>query len=63
MGDDKAPGSNGFTIKFFKKAWEIVGPDMVKAVHGFFSSNNFLGQMNATIINLIPKVSHPEVSS
>jgi len=26
MADDKAPWPDGFIIKFFKKAWEFVGP-------------------------------------
>jgi len=63
MGDDKAPGPDGFTAKFFKKSWEIVGADVVKAVQSFFSSGRLLGQVNATIISLIPKVPHPETPS
>ncbi|XP_052201561.1 uncharacterized protein LOC127807600 [Diospyros lotus] len=63
MGDDKAPGPDGFTAKFFKKSWEIVGADVVKAVQSFFASGRLLSQVNATIISLIPKVPHPETPS
>ncbi|XP_052199142.1 uncharacterized protein LOC127806110 [Diospyros lotus] len=35
MGDDKAPEPDGFTSKFYKKSWEIVGVDVVKAVQAF----------------------------
>ena len=63
MGDDKAPGPNGFTVKFFKRAWGIMRPDMLEAIMSFFSSGYLLGQMNATIISLVPKVPHPESPS
>ncbi|KAI3756901.1 hypothetical protein L6452_04433 [Arctium lappa] len=32
MGDDKAPGPDGFTAKFFKSTWDIVGTDVCAAV-------------------------------
>ncbi|XP_052181660.1 uncharacterized protein LOC127794528 [Diospyros lotus] len=63
MGDDKAPGPDGFTAKFFKKSWEIVGANVVKAIQSFFASGRLLSQVNATIISLIPKVPHPETPS
>ncbi|GJX43289.1 sodium/hydrogen exchanger 6, partial [Tanacetum coccineum] len=28
MGNDRAPGPNGFTAAFFKKAWDVVGGDI-----------------------------------
>ncbi|GJZ68919.1 sodium/hydrogen exchanger 6, partial [Tanacetum coccineum] len=27
IGEDKAPGPDGFTSAFFKKSWDVVGPD------------------------------------
>ncbi|GFZ03333.1 hypothetical protein Acr_15g0019410 [Actinidia rufa] len=36
--EDKAPGPNGFSSCFFKKAWDIVGSDFTTVVLGFFSS-------------------------
>ncbi|XP_052173286.1 uncharacterized protein LOC127788729 [Diospyros lotus] len=36
MGDDKAPGPDGFTVKFFRHAWDIVGADFIAAVSIFF---------------------------
>ncbi|XP_052193939.1 uncharacterized protein LOC127802266 [Diospyros lotus] len=38
MGDDKALGPDGFIVKFFRKAWEIVGFDVVDAIRDFFST-------------------------
>ncbi|GJX46350.1 hypothetical protein Tco_0271540 [Tanacetum coccineum] len=57
--DNKAPGPNGSSTKFFKAAWHIVGPDVCTAVKEFFSSGKLLGELNATIISLIPKINTP----
>ncbi|GKG49793.1 hypothetical protein Tco_0518567, partial [Tanacetum coccineum] len=35
MDDDKAPGQDGFSAKFFKSSWSIVGPEFTKAIHEF----------------------------
>lgn len=37
-GDDKAPGLGGYTAKFFKNAWNIVGDEVSKAVQYFFET-------------------------
>ncbi|GKA96529.1 zinc knuckle CX2CX4HX4C containing protein [Tanacetum coccineum] len=31
MGDDKSPGPDGYTVAFFKEAWEIVATDVTDA--------------------------------
>ncbi|GJU83616.1 sodium/hydrogen exchanger 6 [Tanacetum coccineum] len=36
MGDDRAPGPDGFTTAFFKKAWDVVGGDITCAIRDFF---------------------------
>ncbi|GKC30468.1 RNA-directed DNA polymerase, eukaryota, reverse transcriptase zinc-binding domain protein, partial [Tanacetum coccineum] len=59
INDNKAPGPNGFTARFFKKAWDIVGNDVCLAVKEFFTKGKLLGELNATIITLVPKVSTP----
>ncbi|GKC51308.1 hypothetical protein Tco_1074053 [Tanacetum coccineum] len=56
INDSKAPGPDGFTAAFFKKAWSIVGKDVCKAVKEFFNSGRMLGDLNATLISLVPKV-------
>nr|GEV07937.1 hypothetical protein [Tanacetum cinerariifolium] len=36
MGEDRAPGPDGFTAAFFKKAWDVVCGDITCAVWDFF---------------------------
>ena len=55
MGDDKAPGPDGFTAKFFKSTWDVVGKDVCLAVREFFTSGKLLKSLNSTILALIPK--------
>ncbi|GJS23740.1 uncharacterized protein Tco_0452372 [Tanacetum coccineum] len=59
MSDDKAPGPDGFTAAFFKKAWDIVGDNFSCAIRDFFSNGKLLREVNHTIIALIPKVTTP----
>lgn len=59
IGDDKAPGPDGYTAAFFKHAWDIVGQDVTLAVLDFFNSGRLLQGLNHTFIVLIPKVLTP----
>ncbi|KAL0386603.1 UNVERIFIED_CONTAM: Retrovirus-related Pol polyprotein from type-2 retrotransposable element R2DM [Sesamum latifolium] len=56
--DNKAPGPDGFSACFFKKAWNIVGNQVCKAVTDFFRSGRLLRQLNHCIIALVPKSVH-----
>jgi hypothetical protein len=55
MGDDKAPGPDGYTSAFLKKAWNIVGGDLCSAIQDFFALGEILRQINHYIIALVPK--------
>nr|GEV38302.1 hypothetical protein [Tanacetum cinerariifolium] len=55
MGNEKAPGPDGYTVAFFKEAWDIVEDDIVEPVHEFFTNGKILKELNHTIIALIPK--------
>ncbi|GJX41721.1 putative RNA-directed DNA polymerase [Tanacetum coccineum] len=59
IGDDRAPGPDGFTSIFFKKSWNIVGNDVCSAVREFFDNGQLLKEVNHTFLALIPKVSTP----
>ncbi|GJX80283.1 uncharacterized protein Tco_0328432 [Tanacetum coccineum] len=52
-------GPDGYTVAFFKGAWDIVGFDVSNAVREFFISGKLLKEVNHTIIDLIPNVSSP----
>ena len=60
IDDNKAPGPDGFSARFFKAAWGIIGCDVVDAVISFFKSGSILREINCTIIALVPKVPNPE---
>ncbi|XP_022030846.1 uncharacterized protein LOC110931776 [Helianthus annuus] len=59
IGDNKAPGPDGFTSVFFKKTWDIVGEEVSDAIMQFFDNGKLLQQVNHTIIALVPKVPTP----
>ncbi|KAJ9557020.1 hypothetical protein OSB04_011634 [Centaurea solstitialis] len=61
IGKDKAPGSDGFTSIFFKAAWEVVGNDVIVAIHNFFYRGHLAKELNHTLLCLLPKC--PNASS
>ncbi|CAL1383711.1 unnamed protein product [Linum trigynum] len=60
MGSKQAPGSDGFTGKFFKAFWDIVGDSVTVAVCSFFATSRMLRSFNHTWLTLIPKVDNVE---
>ena len=56
IGDDKAPGSDGFSALFFKRAWKVIGNDVLLAIHNFFYTGRLAKEINHTLLCLIPKV-------
>ncbi|XP_011100855.1 uncharacterized protein LOC105178968 [Sesamum indicum] len=55
IADDKAPGPDGYSSRFFKAAWPVVGEEVTRAVLDFFSTGKLLKQIKSTILALIPK--------
>ncbi|GFY85411.1 hypothetical protein Acr_04g0001490 [Actinidia rufa] len=55
IGEDKAPGPDGYSSCFYKTAWDVIGRDFIEAVKEFFSSGQILKQLNHTVLALIPK--------
>ena len=59
IDDSKAQGPDGFSSRFFKAAWSIIGSDVSEAVVSFFNSGSLLLEIHCTIIALVPKVPNP----
>ncbi|GJX19504.1 RNA-directed DNA polymerase, eukaryota [Tanacetum coccineum] len=59
-GENKSPGPDGFTFEFFRRFWDVIGPDFCLAVKWFFDHNSFAKGCNSSFIALIPKVSDPK---
>ncbi|XP_058768386.1 uncharacterized protein LOC131642116 [Vicia villosa] len=55
IGDTKAPGIDGFSARFFKGAWTVVGEDVKKAVQDFFKHERLYPAVNCALVTLIPK--------
>lgn len=59
MGNNKAPGPDGYNSYFFKKAWPLIHSLLFEAVDSFFLNGKLLRQINNTFVTLIPKVANP----
>ncbi|XP_071704822.1 uncharacterized protein [Rutidosis leptorrhynchoides] len=59
IDDNKPAGPDGYSSLFFKKAWDVIGKDGCLAIKEFFSSGKLLGELNATLIALVPKIRTP----
>nr|GEX95869.1 RNA-directed DNA polymerase, eukaryota, reverse transcriptase zinc-binding domain protein [Tanacetum cinerariifolium] len=57
--DSKALGPDGYTSRFYKTAWRIVGKEVSQAMREFFNTGKLLGEVNATLISLVPKIPIP----
>lgn len=55
----KAPGYNGFNMKFVKECWDIIGKDIIQFIKGFFEIGKFDHAINTTWVTFIPKISNP----
>ena len=56
MEGDKAPGSDDYSIAFFKVCWEVVKEDIMKIFREFHVEGKFEASLNSTFISLIPKI-------
>ncbi|CAA7043519.1 unnamed protein product [Microthlaspi erraticum] len=57
---NKSPGPDGYSVEFLRASWEVVGGDILAAVHEFFRNGRLLKDIVNTAITLIPKM--PEAS-
>lgn len=52
---DKAPGLDGFNMKFFQSFWQEVKKDVLGFFNDFHKHGSFVKSINSTFIVLIPK--------
>lgn len=45
IGNDKAPGLDGFNALFFKSDWDLINPDLRNAVKKSFHSGTILNNL------------------
>lgn len=50
---------DGFNALLFKRAWYVVGNDIINAVLLFFEIGNVYSPTNSTIVTLISKIAIP----
>ncbi|XP_059315533.1 uncharacterized protein LOC132066187 [Lycium ferocissimum] len=50
IGDDKAPGVDGFNAVFYKKAWRIIKHEVIGAFQNFFLTGQLYRAVNCTTI-------------
>eukprot|EP00253_Pinus_taeda_P027896 PITA_27896 len=55
MPNDKAPGPDGFTIKFFKACWKTIKIEIWEVVEDSRRSGTILKSINSTFLAPIPK--------
>ncbi|KAJ0575381.1 putative RNA-directed DNA polymerase [Helianthus annuus] len=56
----KAPGPDGFTIKFYKRFWEHIKPAILAMLTDFHATGEISFGCNPSFVALIPKVSDPQ---
>nr|XP_027124272.1 uncharacterized protein LOC113740964 [Coffea arabica] len=60
MDRESAAGPDGFTGRFFTFAWDVIAPDVHRAVVSFFCGSELPRFITSTSIALLPKVVNPQ---
>lgn len=55
FGTNKSPGPDGFTMEFYKHAWEVIKSDLMMVINEFELSSMIDWRLNCTNLTLIPK--------
>ena len=53
------PGSDGFTVEFFKLFWNVIGSLLVRAINESFRKESLLSPQKEGLITLLPKGDKP----
>ena len=56
---DKVPRPNGFTINFYRAAWDIIKEDLKKMLNWTRKKDKIGGETNSSFLALIPKEKNP----
>ncbi|KAL5575991.1 hypothetical protein UlMin_017690 [Ulmus minor] len=59
MAPTKSPGADGMSTIFYQSFWSVVGEEVTEACLGFTNRGLPLGNINETIITLLPKIKNP----
>lgn len=59
----KSPGADGYGSGFYKKAWNVIGPDVVQVVQLFFRTGKMPSSYNLTNLILLPKGDQPSTAA
>jgi hypothetical protein len=60
MHPNKAPGSDGFTVGFFQKHWQLIKEDVSKVVLNFLNGDEMPDSVNNSVLAFIPKLKNPQ---
>jgi hypothetical protein len=53
---DKAPSPNGLSVRFLQSAWQIIRPDLIRALDTFWRHDmHNLHDVNGALMVLLPK--------
>jgi hypothetical protein len=55
MTNGKSPGSDGYTVDFYKKIWEDIGPLLYRSLYLAYESGSFTDFQYQGVITCIPK--------
>ena len=58
---DKSPGTDGWTMEFFKHFFDLVGDDILEMIEESRTLGFIPGALNSTFLTLIPKVNKPRL--
>ncbi|XP_020255457.1 uncharacterized protein LOC109832518 [Asparagus officinalis] len=53
MGDNKAPGPDGFSMTFYKSAWNIIGDEVTMAIEAFFKIGKLLANRIKSVMRFL----------